>query len=202
MMLGEESASASYWKKCGDAALANGIEHVIMMVSNNPPINQALHLTLTLSQGAHWATLGDEIEVAANPTPAKSPVAFVEPSKYVPYKLNPDIPMASRCVDLLKKAGLKAKHNEKFDWIHDTYLILIRMFPTGCPPTTIVSMNARYDPHYHVKVGTALRPLRREKVLFIGTGGAVHNLYRNNWSQMLRFRGQNQLGHLLIGLSN
>ena len=32
MMLGEESESATYWKKCGDEALANGIEHVVMMV--------------------------------------------------------------------------------------------------------------------------------------------------------------------------
>lgn len=103
--------------------------------------------------------------------------------------LNPDIPLASRCVSLLKNAGLKAKTNSKFDWIHDTYLILIRMFPDACPLTTIISMNARYDPHYHIKVGTALRPLRREDVLFIGTGGAVHNLYRNDWYPMLRFRG-------------
>lgn len=140
-------------------------------------------------QGAHWATLGDEIEVTANPKPGKSPVAYVEPSKYVQYELNPDLPMAPRCVDLLNKAGFKAKVNDKFDWIHDTYLILIRMFPGGCPPTTLVSMNARYDPHYHMKVGSALRPLRSEGVLFIGTGGAVHNLYRNNWYQMLRYRG-------------
>jgi hypothetical protein len=32
MMLGEESQSATYWKACGDAAIANGIEHVVMMV--------------------------------------------------------------------------------------------------------------------------------------------------------------------------
>jgi hypothetical protein len=36
MMLGEESRSATYWKKCGDAALANGIEHIIMMVIYTP----------------------------------------------------------------------------------------------------------------------------------------------------------------------
>lgn len=35
MMLGEESDSATYWKKCGDEALANGIKHVVMMVSNS-----------------------------------------------------------------------------------------------------------------------------------------------------------------------
>jgi aromatic ring-opening dioxygenase catalytic subunit (LigB family) len=171
MMLGEESASATYWKQCGDEALKNGVKHVVMM-------------------GAHWATLGDEIEVAANPNPGKSPVAYVHPSKYLDYKLNPDLPMADRCVDLLRAAGLKAKKNTTFDWIHDTYLILIRMFPDGCPPTTILSMNARYDPHYHVKVGDALSSLRNEseKVLLIGTGGAVHNLYRNQWSQMLLYR--------------
>ena len=33
MMLGEESASASYWKKCGDEALAHGIKGVVIMVS-------------------------------------------------------------------------------------------------------------------------------------------------------------------------
>jgi len=169
MMLGEESESATYWKKCGDEALANGIEHVVMM-------------------GAHWAALGDDIEVSANPTPDKSPVAYVQPSKYVSYKLNPDIEMAPRVCSMLKSAGFKAKLNDKFDWIHDTYLILIRMFPDGCPPTTIVSMNARYDPHYHLKVGSSLRELRKEKVLFIGTGGAVHNLYRNKWAPMLKYR--------------
>lgn len=70
----------------------------------------------------------------------------------------------------------------------DTYLILIRMFPNGCPPVTMVSMNARFDPHYHMKVGATLAPLRDEGTLIIGTGGAVHNLYRNHWDQMLFYR--------------
>lgn len=120
-----------------------------------------------------------------------SPVAYVHPDKYVNYRLNPDLPMADRCVDLLNAAGLKARKNTTFDWIHDTYLILIRMFPSGCPPTTLISMNARYDPHYHVKVGSALSSLRdnpKDKTLIIGTGGAVHNLYRNEWAQMLLYR--------------
>jgi hypothetical protein len=32
MMLGKESASATYRKKCGDEALANSIEHIVIMV--------------------------------------------------------------------------------------------------------------------------------------------------------------------------
>ncbi|KAF2152843.1 LigB subunit of an aromatic-ring-opening dioxygenase LigAB [Myriangium duriaei CBS 260.36] len=169
MMLGEESESADYWKKCGDAALAHGIKGVVMM-------------------GAHWDSAGDVIEVAANPKPAKSPVAYVDPAKYKSYELNPDMESVPRVLALLEDAGFNAKANDKFDWIHDTYLILIRMFPDGCPPTTIVSMNASYDPHYHMRVGSALRPLREQGFLLIGTGGAVHNLYRNEWQPMIRYR--------------
>jgi len=169
MMLGEESASATYWKQCGDDALAHGIKGVIIM-------------------GAHWDVRGDKVQVATNPKPNKSPVAYVHPSKYADYKLNPDIPTANRCVDMLRQNGIDAEANDKFDWIHDTYLVLIRMFPGGCPPTVIVSMNARYDPHFHVKIGASLRPFREENYLMIGSGGAVHNLYRNKWAPMLRYR--------------
>jgi aromatic ring-opening dioxygenase catalytic subunit (LigB family) len=169
MMLGEESTSADYWKECGDDALAHGIKGVVMM-------------------GAHWDAIWDAIEVATNPSPGKSPVAYVHPSKYVDYKLNPDVPTANRCIGMLKDAGFNARVNDTFEWIHDTYLILIRMFPNGCPPTTIVSMNARFDPHFHMRVGATLRPLREEGYLLIGTGGAVHNLYRNHWAPMVKYR--------------
>lgn len=138
--------------------------------------------------GAHWDATGSKIQVAMNPTPNKSPVAYVHPSKYADYALNPDLTTGQRCIDILREKGFDAEANEKFDWIHDTYLVLIRMFPGGCPPTTIISMNARFDPHYHVKVGAALRVLREENYLLVGSGGAVHNLYRNVWGPMLKYR--------------
>lgn len=89
---------------------------------------------------------------------------------------------------MLRGAGYNASGNDEFDWIHDVYLILVHMFPKACPPATLISLNARYDPHFHMNVGATLRELRKENFLFIGTGGAVHNLYRNRWAPMLRFR--------------
>ncbi|KAK7966025.1 aromatic ring-opening dioxygenase family protein [Apiospora aurea] len=172
MMLGEESASADYWKKCGDEALAHGVEHVVMM-------------------GAHWATSLPGILISAHPNPGKSPVAYVHPSKYQAYALNPDLSYVPTLQQTLAAAGIPSAPDAAFDWIHDTYLVLIRMFPGGCPPTTILSMNQAYDPHFHMSVGAALRPLRawnRHKTLFVGSGGAVHNLYRNVWGPMLRYR--------------
>ncbi|OAA66908.1 aromatic ring-opening dioxygenase family protein [Niveomyces insectorum RCEF 264] len=113
-------------------------------------------------KGAHWAASDDAVEVAINPAPAKSPVAYVYPRKYKDYTLNPDVKTDELCVEMLRGTGLKARADPTFDWIHDTYLILIRMFLDGCPPTTIVSMNPRFDPHYHMRVGLALQPLREE----------------------------------------
>ncbi|KAJ5211099.1 Extradiol ring-cleavage dioxygenase class III enzyme subunit B [Penicillium cf. griseofulvum] len=169
MMLGEESESADYWKKCGDEALAHGIKGVIMM-------------------GAHWGCSGkNRLEVAMNSHPTKSPVAYMHPSKYVDYELVPDLDSGRKCIDLLSDEGFDVHANESLEWIHDTYLILIRMFPGRCPPTTIISTNVQYDPHFHMRAGAALRPLREQNYLIIGTGGAVHNLYRNVWGPMLRY---------------
>ncbi|KAF2648383.1 aromatic ring-opening dioxygenase family protein [Lophiostoma macrostomum CBS 122681] len=169
MMLGEQSESADYWKQCGDEALARGIKGVIMM-------------------GAHWDCVGpNRVQVSMNPSPGKSPVAYVHPSKYVDYKLVPDLETGNKCIEMLAQDGFEVTANDKFDWIHDTYLILIRMFPEQCPPTTIISLNARFEPHFHMRVGAALRPLREQGYLLIGTGGAVHNLYRNVWQSMLKY---------------
>ena len=67
--------------------------------------------------GAHWDATYDMIEVATTPNPGKSPVAYVHPSKYVDYKLIPDIPTANRCIDMLKQAGFNVRANDKFEWI-------------------------------------------------------------------------------------
>jgi len=169
MMLGEKSKSADYWKACGDEALRHGFKGVIMM-------------------GAHWAAGGtNRIDVSMNPKPAKSPVAYVNPSKYENYELAPDLETGKKCIQTLREGGIDARPNEQFDWIHDTYLILIRMFPDKCPPTTLISMNGRFDPHLHARVGQLLAPYRDQGYIIIGTGGAVHNLYRNHWMQMINY---------------
>jgi aromatic ring-opening dioxygenase catalytic subunit (LigB family) len=169
MMLGEESAPADFWLSVGQEATRRGIKGIVMM-------------------GAHWECLGDKIQVAMKLNPGKSPVAYVDPKCFVDYKINASKDLGAKCITLLKKDGFKVEANDAFDYIHDTYLVLIRMFPEGCPPVTVVSMNARFDPHYHMKIGATLRPLRYENVLLIGSGGAVHNLYRNHWSDMILYR--------------
>ncbi|KAK9426651.1 putative Extradiol ring-cleavage dioxygenase, class III enzyme, subunit B [Seiridium unicorne] len=112
MMLGEEHASADYWEECGKQALANGIEHVVMM-------------------GGHWSTsIPSAVLISANPQPVKSPMPFVHSTKYSNYELRPDLDFLPTITAHLEAAGIRALADPKFDWIHDTYLVLIR--PIEC----------------------------------------------------------------------
>ncbi|KAJ5833649.1 hypothetical protein N7474_001960 [Penicillium riverlandense] len=175
MMLGEESEPARIWEEVGNEALRRGIKRIVMMGVFD-------------AQGAHWETLGDAVEVSMNPDPKKLPMGGVRDDRYLPYRLAPDIEGGQEVLQRLRAAGINARAAPKFDWIHDTFLVIIRMFPHSVPiPTTVISMNARYDPHFHIKLGTTLRPMRYDGTLIIGSGGSVHNLYRNHWEHMFRF---------------
>ncbi len=139
-------------------------------------------------EGAHWNVPGNKIKVATNPSPIPERVAFVERSKYANYKPNPDLATSERCLKMLQDAGFEAEAAPQFDWLIDTFPMLVRMFPDGCPPITIISQNSYFDPYFHLRIGTTLRPLRREGYMFIGSAGGVHNLYRADWKYMLKYR--------------
>ncbi|PWY97386.1 LigB subunit of an aromatic-ring-opening dioxygenase LigAB [Testicularia cyperi] len=177
MMLGEKSAPAQHWEEMGREAMRRGIKRVIMM-------------------GAHWESSSDAILVASNAgNPKKQPVAWVEPSRYVNYKINSSPKLANQIVSRLTQHGIKAKLEPDHEWIHDSFIILCWMFPATtehpegqCPEVSLISGLAVYNAPLIVDVGKALRSFRDEDTLIIGTGGTVHNLYRNNWKQITVFR--------------
>jgi aromatic ring-opening dioxygenase catalytic subunit (LigB family) len=111
---------------------------------------------------------------------------LVPKSYWEHYPINIDLDLAKKVVGLLKNAGFDdVEEDPTFDWHDDTITPARWMFPDGTPPATVISMNARFDPIFHVKIGRALHELRKDGILICGTGGAVHNLYRNNWYPML-----------------
>lgn len=109
MMLGEESDSATYWKKCGDEALAQGIEHVVMMVSRRlivqsftPPRGTRLYSRITPGR-----TLGDKRSWPSSHLCAsqarKITCLLCQPSEIPPLqtqprpRLHPHDPISLRC---------------------------------------------------------------------------------------------------------
>lgn len=123
-----------------------------------------------------------------NPTPSVMPVSNVHPKHWRDYKPNPDLETGRRCVGMLRDAGFEVEEDPNRTWMIDVFPILVAMFPNGCPPVTVVSLNSHFDPFDHARMGTVLRPLREEGYLFIGSGGGVHNLYRTEWKYMNKYK--------------
>ncbi|KAJ4855564.1 catalytic ligB subunit of aromatic ring-opening dioxygenase domain-containing protein [Trichoderma breve] len=169
LLTGEQSHIRDYWLSHGDKAIQYGIKGVIIM-------------------GAHWNIRGRKVRVATNTNPVPQNIPLVRRSEYVDYKCTADVKTAKRCLEMLRAAGFDSEEDPKFNWLIDTFPVLLRMFPKGCPPVTIISQNQYFDPHYHLEIGRVLRPLRKEGYLFIGSGGGVHNLYRTDWKYMRTYR--------------
>jgi aromatic ring-opening dioxygenase catalytic subunit (LigB family) len=84
--------------------------------------------------------------------------------------------LAVRTLELIKAAGLPGHLDDKTGFDHGTFAPMYAMWPDASVPTFQVSLQHGYDPQAHLKLGRALRPLRDEGVLIVGSGLSYHNL--------------------------
>jgi len=86
---------------------------------------------------------------------------------------NPEL--ALRIIEMLTKNGIVAKAENNLGLDHGALIPLMLLFPEDNIPVLQISQQYNLDPHYHKKIAEILIPLSLENVLFIGSGGLVHN---------------------------
>jgi 4,5-DOPA dioxygenase extradiol len=87
---------------------------------------------------------------------------------------NPEL--ANKIVELLNAKAIQAIADSNRGLDHGALIPLYLLFSNEEIPVIQISQQYDLDPLYHKKVAEALIPLRGENILFIGSGGLVHNI--------------------------
>lgn len=89
--------------------------------------------------------------------------------------------LANRIAELVKAAGFEPELNSHHGIDHGTWVPLLQMFPDANIPVIQVSLPFPGESAPVFKLGEALRPLREQGVMLIGSGSCTHNLGKLVW---------------------
>lgn len=125
---------------------------------------------------AHW--LGSAFSVTSNIRPSLiyDYHGFPAHTYELRYPAPGNPQLAARIVDLLKQNQLPATEDPNRGLDHGVFIPLKLMFPDADIPVVQLSLRHDLDPAAHLQAGLALKPLRDEGVLIVGSGMSFHNM--------------------------
>jgi len=85
--------------------------------------------------------------------------------------------LAQRLVELLTDAGLPARSDPSRGFDHGIFIPFLLLYPDADIPIVPLSLRRELNPAEHLAAGRALRTLRDEGVLIVGSGMSYHNMH-------------------------
>jgi 4,5-DOPA dioxygenase extradiol len=125
----------------------------------------------------HWMTRGLAVCTQAQTEAMHDFGGFPEPLYRIRYAPPGASDLAARAISLLAAEGFAPQVQAKRGLDHGVWVPLRFMYPNADVPIFQISMPHDLTPARAVQLGAALRPLRDDGVLIIGSGSLTHNLY-------------------------
>lgn len=120
----------------------------------------------------HWQT--ETISVSTNQKMVQLDEGF--PAEFqTNYSTVGNINLSNRIIEMLTINGIKVKADNNRGLDHGALIPLLLLFPNDNIPVLQISQQYNLEPQFHKKIAEILNPLRYENILFIGSGGLVHN---------------------------
>lgn len=83
--------------------------------------------------------------------------------------------LAKRVQQLCQDSGIACQLDQQRGWDHGVFVPLMLMLPEAKVPVVALSVLADQNSAAQIAVGEALRPLRDDGVLIVGSGASFHN---------------------------
>lgn len=125
---------------------------------------------------AHWESHIPTLSRAVQPETIHDFSGFPEALYRLQYPTPGAPQMAEAAAQLLRQANIPVQLDAKHGLDHGAWVPLSIMFPQADIPVAQLSLQPEKTPAWHLALGRALRPLREQGVLIVGSGSITHNL--------------------------
>jgi 4,5-DOPA dioxygenase extradiol len=125
----------------------------------------------------HWQTKGITVMATERPTTVHDFGGFPEVLYALQYPATGSPRLAAQAAALLEKAGLPVRLDDERGLDHGAWIPLRYLRPKADVPVVQVSLPHDLNPGGALRLGAALRSLRGQGVVIVGSGSLTHNLY-------------------------
>jgi 4,5-DOPA dioxygenase extradiol len=136
---------------------------------------------LILVISAHWEESQATVLGAEHPEMFYDYYGFPAKAYEIKYPAPGSPELAKKIVRLLEKEGLGARLDNERGFDHGLFIPLKLMYPEADIPSLQLSLLRGLNPAAHIALGKALRGLKNEKILVIGSGFSFHNMNAFAW---------------------
>jgi aromatic ring-opening dioxygenase catalytic subunit (LigB family) len=133
---------------------------------------------------AHWEERMPTLLGAKNPPMFYDYYGFPAEAYEIDYPAPGNPELCEKIAFTLEKEGFQSRLDSLRGFDHGLFIPLKMMYPHADIPCIQLSLIRGLDAETHIKLGKALRSLRLENLLIIGSGFSFHNMAAFSWQSL------------------